>query len=188
MDAPDPRSAGHRCGNRDIRSSIKDPARDLGHLHPSEGAQTSKIAKRENQSRRWALLKAVYLSGSHDGEPLFRSLSLTLSNADRVGLAGPNGVGKSTLLRILAGELRPDRGTVTRSSTLGYYAQVPDPRATVKQCLANAPGELSRLFREIDKDLERFTQLGGWAYAARVDAVRTRLGIDAIDRTRPLAT
>src|SRR2546423_5199757 len=188
MDAPDPRSAGHRCGNRDIRSSIKDPARDLGHLHPSEGAQTSKIAKRENHSRRCALLKAVYLFGSHDGEPLFRNLSLTLSHADRVGLVGPNGVGKSTLLPILAGVLRPDRSAVTRSRTLGYYAQqVPDPRATVKQCLANAPGELSRLFREIDKDLDRFTQLGGWDYAARVDAVRTRLGIDAINRTRPLA-
>ena len=137
------------------------------------------------------MLKAVNLAVSFDGEPLFRSLSLTLSGRDRVGLVGPNGVGKSTLLRILAGELAPDRGTVTVGGTLGYFAQqVPDPAATVGGFLAEAPGELPELARRLDDPdaLDRFTQLGGWAYAARVDAVRSRLGIDAIDAGRPLGT
>jgi ATPase subunit of ABC transporter with duplicated ATPase domains len=135
------------------------------------------------------LLKAVNLSGSHDGEPLFTNVTLTLSGHDRVGLVGPNGVGKSTLLRILAGDLRPDRGAVTRTTTVGYYAQqVPDPHATVEQFLADAPGELPALARQKDLDLDRFTQLGGWAYAARVEAVRARLGINALDGKRTLGS
>ena len=137
------------------------------------------------------MLKAVNLSGSHDGEPLFQNVTLTLSGRegrDRVGLVGPNGVGKSTLLKILAGELPPDRGSVSHE-TIGYYAQqVPDPTATVNEFLADAPGELPTLARQKDQDLDRFTQLGGWAYAARVDAIRARLGVDTIGKTRPLGT
>jgi energy-coupling factor transporter ATP-binding protein EcfA2 len=88
------------------------------------------------------LLKAVDLSVSYDGDVLFSGLTLTLSGRARVGVVGPNGVGKSTLLRVLAGELRPQRGTVT-GTTVGYFAQqVPDPHATVGNFLADAPGEL----------------------------------------------
>ena len=41
-------------------------------------------------------------------------VSLTVAPGHRYGLIGPNGVGKSTLLRVLAGVLRPDRGSVVR--------------------------------------------------------------------------
>jgi ATPase subunit of ABC transporter with duplicated ATPase domains len=151
------------------------------------------------------LLKAVNLSLSYAGEPLFRDVNLLLGVGDRVGLVGPNGVGKSTLLRLLVGELRPATGHLTLGAddTVGYYAQqVPDPGGTVGEFLAGAPGEMALLTRRLAAlaaDLpstvdeyaavqERYAQLGGWAYAARVDAVRGRLGVDDVDPSRPLGS
>ena len=49
------------------------------------------------------MLRAVSLSKHFDLDPLFEGVDLTLSPGDRVGLVGPGGVGKSTLMRILAG-------------------------------------------------------------------------------------
>ncbi|TMM40151.1 MAG: ATP-binding cassette domain-containing protein [Actinobacteria bacterium] len=80
---------------------------------------------------------------SYDGGALFRGVSFTLSGRDQVGLVGPHGVGMSTLLRVLAGELKPQRGAVTVRGTLGYYPQqVPDPSATIDAFLADFPGAL----------------------------------------------
>ena len=58
------------------------------------------------------MLKATDLTKSHDGAPLFDGLSLTLDDGARAALVGVNGVGKTTLLRLLAGVDRPDRGAV----------------------------------------------------------------------------
>lgn len=162
--------------------------------------------------------KALNLSAAYGDEPLFVDTTFTIGARDRVGLVGPNGVGKSTLLRILAGDLRPAAGHVEYppGARIGYFRQqVPDPAATVGEFLDAAPGEVPALDRRIRHlsaalqdaalvdpalvdpalpdaacgvDLvaalgvahERFAQLGGWAYAARVDEVRDRLGIAAL--------
>ncbi|MBS7660676.1 ABC-F family ATPase [Pseudomonas lalucatii] len=60
-----------------------------------------------------------------DGKPLFKGFSFTVEAGERVAIIGPNGIGKTTLLRTLVGELQPDAGTVkwTDSAALGYYAQ-----------------------------------------------------------------
>lgn len=55
---------------------------------------------------------------------LFQGVSLSLESGDRIALVGNNGVGKSTLLKILAGQLAPTRGTVSRQATLYYLPQV----------------------------------------------------------------
>ena len=57
-----------------------------------------------------------------DGEPLFEGVDLVLGQG-RTGLVGLNGSGKSTLLRLIAGRLRPERGSVTVSGALGYLRQ-----------------------------------------------------------------
>src|SRR5262249_61641942 len=58
------------------------------------------------------LLGVSRLSRGFDEGPLFRNVGFELQAGERVGLVGPNGVGKSTLLKILAGLDRPDTGQV----------------------------------------------------------------------------
>ncbi|WP_048307304.1 ABC-F family ATPase [Halomonas sp. PR-M31] len=65
------------------------------------------------------------LSKGFDEAPLFERLGLQIEAGERVAIIGPNGVGKTTLLRCLVGELVPDTGLVkwTDSAELGYFAQ-----------------------------------------------------------------
>jgi ABC transport system ATP-binding/permease protein len=72
------------------------------------------------------VLEARGLSKSYDGNPLFQGLDFSLVPGDRIGIVGPNGVGKSTLLDILAGLTDPDDGSVVWGETvrLGYYDQL----------------------------------------------------------------
>ncbi|MEU5642155.1 ribosomal protection-like ABC-F family protein [Streptomyces milbemycinicus] len=53
--------------------------------------------------------------------------SLTVKAGERLLITGPNGAGKSTLLRVLAGEVTPDNGSVTRRARIGYLPQEPQP-------------------------------------------------------------
>jgi ATPase subunit of ABC transporter with duplicated ATPase domains len=74
------------------------------------------------------MLKATDLTKAHDGAPLFDGLSLVLEDGARAGLVGVNGVGKTTLLRLLAGQEEADAGAVLAGHGLrtGYYAQEHD--------------------------------------------------------------
>ena len=60
-----------------------------------------------------------------DGKPLFKDFSFQVEAGERVAIIGPNGIGKTTLLRTLVGEMTPDAGSVkwTDSAEVGYYAQ-----------------------------------------------------------------
>lgn len=65
------------------------------------------------------------ISKGFDGNTLFSNLSFQIEAGERVAIIGPNGIGKTTLLRTLMGEVAPDTGTVkwADSAELGYYAQ-----------------------------------------------------------------
>ena len=71
------------------------------------------------------VLKVHSLSKSFEGRKLFENFELHLRAGDRVAIIGPNGVGKSTLLNIIARKLRPDDGQVEFGANvdLGYYEQ-----------------------------------------------------------------
>jgi len=58
-------------------------------------------------------------------KPLFSNFNFRVDAGERIAIIGPNGIGKTTLLRILAGDLQPDFGTVkwTDKANIGYYAQ-----------------------------------------------------------------
>ncbi|WP_280258542.1 ribosomal protection-like ABC-F family protein [Nocardia wallacei] len=62
--------------------------------------------------------------------------SVTVRAGDRLLITGPNGAGKTTLLRVLAGELAPDGGTVTRGGSVGFLAQQPRLAAPGETLLA----------------------------------------------------
>jgi len=63
--------------------------------------------------------------GYEPGKPVLRRLSLRIDDDDRIALLGPNGNGKSTLAKLLAGRLAPEAGTVTRPDRIevAYFAQ-----------------------------------------------------------------
>ena len=61
---------------------------------------------------------------------------LTVEAGQRLLVTGPNGAGKSTLLRVLAGEVAPDDGRVTRGGRVGYLAQDPRPGEAEETVLA----------------------------------------------------
>jgi ATPase subunit of ABC transporter with duplicated ATPase domains len=70
-------------------------------------------------------LEVEGLSKGYDDQPLFSGLDLMLEVGERLAVIGPNGIGKTTLLRSLVGDLTPDTGTVKWSENIniGYFAQ-----------------------------------------------------------------
>ena len=86
------------------------------------------------------------LTKAYDGRTVIDGLNLDLNRGDRVALVGPNGVGKSTLMRMIAGLEQPDAGTIElgQNVTVGYYAQdqaqtLDESRTVREEMLAHAP-------------------------------------------------
>ena len=78
------------------------------------------------------------------GRELYRDLSWTIGNRDRVALVGPNGAGKSTLFRLLLGEVEPDRGHIARQKgvRLGYLPQdieLPPDKTLIEMAMVKPP-------------------------------------------------
>ena len=81
------------------------------------------------------------LSFAYDKTPLVSDFSATVLRGDRIGIIGPNGIGKTTLLKLLLGEIKPQQGTVRLGTNLHvlYFDQMReqlDPNLTVQQNLA----------------------------------------------------
>ena len=75
-----------------------------------------------------ATLMAVNLTHDHGGRTVLRDISLTVGPSDRIGVVGPNGVGKSTLLSLLAGTDPPDGGFGARRPAQ-CHRRLPGPGA-----------------------------------------------------------
>jgi len=70
-------------------------------------------------------LELAGLTKGFDQGPLFKNVNLLLEVGEKLAIIGPNGIGKSTLLKTLVGEQQPDNGTVkwSENARIGYYAQ-----------------------------------------------------------------
>jgi len=107
-------------------------------------------------------LKAQALSHHYDGDLLFSDVDFVLNPGERVGLVGPNGVGKSTLLALLTGRLQPAVGAVVVApgTRIGWFEQqVPDPAATVGSYLAEGLGALDSIARRLEDAAVRTMEL-----------------------------
>src|SRR3954452_9560327 len=72
---------------------------------------------------RRTMISVHGVSMRYGSKVLFEDLSVTFSQSRRYGLTGPNGAGKSTFMKLLTGELPPQRGTVVRPQKLGVLRQ-----------------------------------------------------------------
>ena len=98
------------------------------------------IEEAEQSGRK--VIEAYNICHSYSEEPLINKLSLKVMRGDRIGLVGNNGVGKSTLLKIMLGEITPDTGTVKIGTNLeiAYFDQLRrslDPEKTVVQIIGD---------------------------------------------------
>jgi ATPase subunit of ABC transporter with duplicated ATPase domains len=144
------------------------------------------------------VLTASRVSRHRGAQLVLDQVSLSVGPRSRIGVVGPNGIGKSTLLRILAGLEAPDEGRVERAPaalTVGYLPQEPDARPgeslvtylARRTGVAAAGADLDRLTAEMNHDpslvdayteaLERFLALGGDDLEARAGAVCANVGL-----------
>ena len=134
---------------------------------------------------------------------IFDGVSFTVSAGERWGIIGRNGAGKTSLFRLLTGELEPTRGEIARSpgirvSLLEQHRDFGDA-TTIWEAAAGQFAELLQLERSLSeqahdlasnsteqalvrygRDLERFEREGGYTVAPRVDAVLHGLGFDPL--------
>ncbi len=110
---------------------------------PEEGNKTIQFRFEAAEVGGNEVLTAEDLQKAFGDTPLFTSAAIALQRGERAFLLGPNGCGKTTLLRILSGRLSPDKGYVRLGAkvTVGYYDQVQqglDERKTALQELWDA--------------------------------------------------
>ncbi|SEQ23792.1 ATPase components of ABC transporters with duplicated ATPase domains [Lentzea xinjiangensis] len=150
-----------------------------------------------------SVLTARNLSLSFGPRTVISEVDFDVSPGDRVGLSAPNGVGKSTLLRLLAGELRPETGSVSATGTVAHLTQETQPRrgeslrdhlarrtgvADAERWLQRAAEALGEGGGEDYPDaLDHWTAIGAGDFDERADAVCERLGLraDLLDGREP---
>jgi len=126
--------------------------RNEGRVRRLERLRLERAARRERQGRVNLALDAGERSGklvaelehvskAFNGRTIISDFSTRILRGDRIGLLGPNGTGKSTLLKLILAELEPDSGTVTLGTkiTVAYYDQMReqlDEEATLADTIA----------------------------------------------------
>jgi ATPase subunit of ABC transporter with duplicated ATPase domains len=123
-----------------------------------------------------------------DGRTLFDNLTLAFG-AERTGLVGRNGVGKTSLIRLLAGEAEPAEGAVARNGRVGLLRQAvqPPPGASVADVLGLS-GALSRLARiSGGAGSEDDFAEADWMLEERLAAAFADVGLTGLDPARPAA-
>ena len=142
------------------------------------------------------LISAQDLVLNINDRALLDRASLALSAGDRIGLVGRNGAGKSTFMRLLAGEAEADDGVITRRRELvtGYLSQAfeLDPEITVIEAARDGARHVLALIHEFenlpgyssrhDHLEERIQQLEGWTVDSRVRTALNQLGCPPDDR------
>jgi len=161
------------------------------------------------------LLSFANVGLSFGATELFKNVAFTAAEGDRWGIIGRNGAGKSSIFKLITGELKPTVGSVARKPGL-RHALLDQHRAfegattvweagaaawreviAIEHRLAEMAMEMGELGDKVTDEFlerfgheqERFGDLGGYIYHARVDAVLQGLGFDAEEsKTRLVST
>ena len=156
------------------------------------------------------MLNIHNLSVSFSGEYLFEEISFRLNGGDRVGLIGKNGAGKSTMLKLLSGDLAPDTGVIAKEKdlTIGFLRQDIDfiPGRTVVEEAQQAFEEIkvlegrldeinhqlatrtdyesdgySQLIDDLSDVTHRYEMIGGYSYQGETERILLGLGFKRSD-------
>jgi ATP-binding cassette subfamily F protein uup len=145
-------------------------------------------------------LSAEDLSKSFNDRWLFKDITIGIGQGEKVALVGENGTGKSTLLKILTGQIKSDSGVVSMREGIkfGYLTQQPNvaDTLTVKEILFDDKNKVAQAVREYEDclhhpevsaermqhALEKMEELNAWDYDAKVQEITGRLGITDLDQ------
>ena len=156
------------------------------------------------------MLRLEHVSKIYPTGEVLKDINWEVKVGDRIGLVGVNGAGKSTQLKIVAGEMEPTTGEVIRPSSLhiAYLTQEfeVDPTRTVREELWRAFGEandvhdaltqvhrdmetanpeaLDKLIHKMDKLQRRFEGMDGYGLDARIEKIMPDLGFEIEDGDR----
>ncbi|ANI88940.1 ABC transporter [Arachidicoccus ginsenosidimutans] len=138
-------------------------------------------------------LSAENLTKSYGITPLFRNISFHINEGDKIALIARNGVGKSTLLKILAGKETPDEGKlwIHKDVTVALFEQDPqfDEQKSVLENIFHTDNPILKIIREYEEAVEKndensiadlivkMDEAGAWDFDAKVKQILSKLNI-----------
>ncbi|MDR2677543.1 MAG: ATP-binding cassette domain-containing protein [Puniceicoccales bacterium] len=131
---------------------------------------------------------------------LFDDIFFSIPDGAKVGIVGPNGVGKTTLFRMILGEITPDRGEISHPQNCRFVhvrQEMDDVRKTALDLVLGADGELTRLQALLGDDspadenqladlYDEFAAIGGFDAEARAATILSGLGFSGAMMRQPL--
>jgi ATP-binding cassette, subfamily F, member 3 len=158
-----------------------------------------------------SLITAQGLAKSFGARDIFSGISLSIPHHARIAIIGPNGIGKTTLLRILAGEEEPSSGQVSQAKNLsiGHLAQeagLESLHTLWEECLVPfeplleletelqrlelamaVPDQVSQVLEKYGRLQAEFEHRGGYTYILRIQQVLSGLGFTSDEYQAPLS-
>ena len=156
---------------------------------------------RLTRRRAWGMARPMLriddITYAVEGRPLFEGASATIPTGHKVGLVGRNGTGKTTLFRLIRGELALESGTITlpaRARIGGVAQEVPSSEVSLIDTVLAADTERAALMEEAETATDphriaeiqtRLTDIDAWGAEGRAAAILKGLGFDDADQKRP---